>query len=158
MTTHLWIAFWSRGTGTMSTARWTDQRRWNPDLPPLPACARGVGTIERTYHPDRLQYPMGRTGLRGSGQFARISWDEALDTVAKEMLRVRATYGNAAILDGSRTGSQTSLRPDTVRVSAFHPSSLSFTHNRRQVAKDPDSAACGFRVFSASTARPCPGG
>src|SRR5271163_1855406 len=82
----------------------TDQRRWNPELPPLPACARGVGQIERTYHPDRLQYPMRRTGPRGSGQFERISWDEALDTVAREMLRVRATYGNAAILDGSRTG------------------------------------------------------
>ena len=87
----------------------TDQRRWNPDLPPLPACARGVGTIERTYHPDRLQYPMRRTGPRDSGRFERISWDEALDTVAREMLRVRATYGNAAILDGSRTGSQSML-------------------------------------------------
>ena len=78
-------------------------------MPPLPACARGVGQIERTYHPDRLQYPMRRVGPRGSGQFERISWDEALDTVAREMLRVRATYGNAAILDGSRTGSQSML-------------------------------------------------
>lgn len=87
----------------------TDQRRWNPDHPPLPACARGVGQIERTYHPDRLQYPMRRVGPRGSGAFARISWDEALDTVASEMLRVRDTYGNAAILDASRTGSQSML-------------------------------------------------
>ena len=46
----------------------TDQRRWNPGHPPLPACARGVGQIERTYHPDRLQYPMRRVGPRGSGQ------------------------------------------------------------------------------------------
>jgi len=87
----------------------TDQRRWNPELPPLTACARGVGQIERTYHPDRLQYPLRRTGPRGSGQFERISWDEALDTVAREMLRVRTTYGNAAILDASRTGSQSML-------------------------------------------------
>jgi anaerobic dimethyl sulfoxide reductase subunit A len=87
----------------------TDARRWNPDHPPLPACARGVGQVERTYHPDRLQYPMRRVGPRGSGQFERISWDEALDTVAREMLRVRETYGNAAILDASRTGSQSML-------------------------------------------------
>jgi anaerobic dimethyl sulfoxide reductase subunit A len=87
----------------------TDQRRWNPDHPPLPACARGVGQIERTYHPDRLKYPMRRTGPRGSGQYERITWDEALDTVAHEMLRIRETYGNAAILDASRTGSQSML-------------------------------------------------
>ena len=87
----------------------TDQRRWNPDHPPLPACARGVGQIERTYHPDRLQYPMRRTGPRGSGQFERISWDEALDTVAREMLRIRASHGSAAILDASRSGSLSML-------------------------------------------------
>ncbi len=87
----------------------TDARRWNPQHPPLPACARGVGQIERTYHPDRLQYPMRRTGPRGSGQFERITWDEALDSVAGEMLRVRNTYGNASILDASRTGSQSML-------------------------------------------------
>ena len=87
----------------------TDARRWNPDHPPLPACARGVGQIERTYHPDRLKYPMRRGGPRGSGQYERITWDEALDTVAQEMLRIRGTYGNAAILDASRTGSQSML-------------------------------------------------
>jgi anaerobic dimethyl sulfoxide reductase subunit A len=87
----------------------TDARRWNPEHPPLPACARGVGQIERTYHPDRLKYPLRRTGPRGAGQYERIGWDEALDTVAREMLRIRETYGNAAILDASRTGSQSML-------------------------------------------------
>ena len=83
----------------------TDPRRWQPELPPLHACARGVGQIERVYHPDRLQHPLRRKGPRGSGQFERISWDEALDEVARQMLRVRASYGNAAILDASRSGS-----------------------------------------------------
>lgn len=87
----------------------TDQRRWNPDHPPLPACARGVGQIERTYHPDRLQHPLHRVGPRGAGRFECICWDEALDRVAREMLRIRAAYGNAAILDASRTGSQSML-------------------------------------------------
>ena len=87
----------------------TDARRWNPDHPPLPACARGVGQIERTYHPDRLRYPMRRSGKRGAGEFTRISWDEALDTVAQELLRVRAAYGNAAMLDLSRSGSLSML-------------------------------------------------
>src|ERR1041385_1277997 len=87
----------------------TDPRKWQVDLPPLPACGRGVGQIERTYHPDRLQYPLRRTGPRGSGQYRRVSWDEALDEVAREMLRVRAAYGNAAILDLSRSGSLSKL-------------------------------------------------
>ncbi|MGZ0188703.1 MAG: molybdopterin-dependent oxidoreductase, partial [Alphaproteobacteria bacterium] len=87
----------------------TDPRPWNAEHPPLRACARGVGQMERTYHPDRLKHPMRRVGPRGSGQFERITWDEALDTVASEMLRVRETYGNAAILDGSRSGSTSML-------------------------------------------------
>jgi anaerobic dimethyl sulfoxide reductase subunit A len=87
----------------------TDTRKWNPDLPPLPACARGIGQVERTYHRDRLQYPMRRTGPRGSGQFERISWDEALDRVAGELVRVRTQNGNKAILDLSRSGSLSML-------------------------------------------------
>ena len=69
----------------------TDQRRWNPEHPPLPACARGVGQIEKVYHPDRVKYPMRRVGPRGSGEFERISWDEALDEIAAQLLRVRET-------------------------------------------------------------------
>ncbi|MGY8961668.1 MAG: molybdopterin-dependent oxidoreductase, partial [Alphaproteobacteria bacterium] len=87
----------------------TDARTWNSEHPPLPACARGVGQIERIYHPDRLKYPMRRVGPRGSGQFERISWDEALDEIVRQLLRVRETYGNAAILDGSRSGNTSML-------------------------------------------------
>ena len=87
----------------------TDPARWTPELPPLHACARGVGQIERVYHPDRLLYPMRRVGPRGSGQFERIAWDEALGTVAREMLRIRAAHGNAAFLDASRSGNLSML-------------------------------------------------
>lgn len=83
----------------------TDPRKWEPELPPLHACARGVGQIERVYHPERLKYPLRRSGPRGGGEFERISWDEALDEVSRQMHRVRSQYGNAAILDASRSGS-----------------------------------------------------
>ncbi|MBX3499366.1 MAG: molybdopterin-dependent oxidoreductase [Alphaproteobacteria bacterium] len=87
----------------------TDPARWRPELPPLHACARGVGQIERVYHPERLRHPMRRVGPRGSGRFERIAWDEALDTVAAEMLRIRAAHGNAAFLDASRSGNLSML-------------------------------------------------
>src|SRR5207244_8920180 len=87
----------------------TDPRRWTPEMPPLHACVRGFGQAERVNHPDRLRHPLRRTGPRGSGQFERISWDEALDEVARQLRRVRDTYGPAAILDCSRTGSLSAL-------------------------------------------------
>jgi len=87
----------------------TDPRKWTPEMPPLHACVRGFGQLERVNHPDRLRHPLRRIGPRGSGQFERITWDEALDEVARQMLRVRDTYGPAAILDCSRTGSLSML-------------------------------------------------
>src|SRR5438034_905456 len=83
----------------------TDPRRWTPELPPLHACVRGFGAAERVNHPDRLLHPLRRVGARSEGRFERISWDEALAEVARQMRRVRDTYGPAAILDWSRTGS-----------------------------------------------------
>ncbi|MBI4767063.1 MAG: molybdopterin-dependent oxidoreductase [Deltaproteobacteria bacterium] len=61
-------------------------------------CARGHAYRQRVYAPDRLLYPLKRSGIRGSGEFSRISWDEALETVAGQMKRIKTAYGNAAIL------------------------------------------------------------
>ncbi|MBI4286128.1 MAG: molybdopterin-dependent oxidoreductase [Chloroflexi bacterium] len=66
--------------------------------PQLRACQRGRAYRQRLYAPERLLYPLKRVGERGEGKFRRISWDEALDTVAGEIKRVRDTYGPASIL------------------------------------------------------------
>ncbi len=66
--------------------------------PQFRACLRGRAYRQRVYAPDRLKYPMKRIGARGEGKFERISWDEALGTVAKELTRVNESYGSAAIL------------------------------------------------------------
>ena len=64
----------------------------------LRACVRGRAYRQRVYAPDRLLYPQRRVGERGEGRFERISWDEALDAVAAQLLRVREQYGPEAIL------------------------------------------------------------
>lgn len=87
----------------------TDQRAWNDEAPPLRACARGFSMIDRIYADDRLKYPQRRVGPRGAGRFERCTWDEALDEVAAQLRRVRDTYGPAAILDISRSGSTSML-------------------------------------------------
>jgi anaerobic dimethyl sulfoxide reductase subunit A len=66
--------------------------------PQLRACLRCRAYRQRVYDPDRLQFPMRRTGERGEGLFERISWDEALDTIVSELNRVRSTYGPSAVL------------------------------------------------------------
>jgi anaerobic dimethyl sulfoxide reductase subunit A len=73
--------------------------------PQLRACIRGRAYRRRQYHPDRLKYPMKRTGERGEGKFERISWDEAFDLLASEIKRVRNKYGNSALLVPYGTGS-----------------------------------------------------
>ena len=66
--------------------------------PQYRACLKGRAYRQRVYAPDRLKYPMKRVGERGRGEFERISWDEALDTVASEINRVKKNYGPSAIL------------------------------------------------------------
>lgn len=67
--------------------------------PQLRACARGRAQRQRTYAPNRLQYPMKRVGERGEGKFERISWDEALDKIADEMKRIKENYGPGAFVN-----------------------------------------------------------
>ncbi|MBI2831937.1 MAG: molybdopterin-dependent oxidoreductase [Chloroflexi bacterium] len=73
------------------------------------ACAKGRAHRQWMHSSDRLKYPMKRTGERGEGKFARISWDEALDRVASEMERIKNTYGPSAILLQSRGGDLSQL-------------------------------------------------
>ncbi|SMB80212.1 Tat-targeted selenate reductase subunit YnfE [Pasteurella testudinis DSM 23072] len=61
------------------------------------ACLRGRSIRRRMNHPDRLNYPMKRVGKRGEGKFKRISWDEALDTIADNLKRIVKEYGNEAV-------------------------------------------------------------
>lgn len=60
-------------------------------------CAKVARYAERANHPDRLLTPLKRTGPKGSGQFAPISWDEALDLVADGLLAAERAHGAQSI-------------------------------------------------------------
>jgi anaerobic selenocysteine-containing dehydrogenase len=67
-------------------------------------CSKGIASLQLAYHPDRLSYPIRRVGPKGSGQWERISWDDALNVIAERMLYYRDRYGAESIVLGYGTG------------------------------------------------------
>jgi anaerobic selenocysteine-containing dehydrogenase len=60
-------------------------------------CAKVARYAERVHHPDRLKQPLRRNGAKGSGEFAPISWDDALDLVAERFIRAEQAHGPEAV-------------------------------------------------------------
>jgi len=71
----------------------------NPDHPLTQGrlCARGNAGTQLLYDPDRLKYPLIRTGKRGEGSFRRASWDDALDTWASRLKDLRDKHGPESV-------------------------------------------------------------
>lgn len=68
------------------------------------ACQRGRSMRRWINHPDRLQYPMKRVGKRGSGEYERISWDEAIDIICEKYQSILDEYGPEAVLIAPSSG------------------------------------------------------
>jgi anaerobic selenocysteine-containing dehydrogenase len=60
-------------------------------------CAKVARYAERIHHPDRLLHPLMRVGPKGSGRFARVAWDEALDIVAERFRDAERRHGPEAV-------------------------------------------------------------
>ena len=60
-------------------------------------CPKGLAGIELLYHPARLNYPLKRVGKKGDGKWQKISWDEALDSIAHKLSDIKHKYGPEAI-------------------------------------------------------------
>lgn len=82
----------------------TGSDEYGTDEMQVRSCVRGHSIRQRLYNPDRLKYPMKRVGPRGSGEFERISWEEAFDTVAEKLQGVLDEYGNEAVYINYATG------------------------------------------------------
>ncbi len=72
-----------------------DYPRINEELPDYNprGCQKGGCFVEYVYSPQRLKYPLIRTGARGEGKWRRASWDEALTLVANKLLDNIYQYG-----------------------------------------------------------------
>jgi anaerobic selenocysteine-containing dehydrogenase len=83
-------------------------------------CAKVNPYLDRVYSPDRLLHPLKRVGRKGEGKFARISWDEALDTIASRFREVITAHGPQAILPYSYAGNMGLLSYGSMDRRFFH--------------------------------------
>ena len=83
-------------------------------------CAKVARYLEREYHPQRLLFPLRRTGAKGEARFERISWDEAVDHVAARLADVAATEGAEAVLPYSYGGTLGFLQGGSMDRRFFH--------------------------------------
>jgi anaerobic selenocysteine-containing dehydrogenase len=82
-------------------------------------CTKVAHYLERTYAPDRLRYPMKRTGRKGRGEFRRVSWDEALDEIAAR-LKTLAAENPESILPCSYAGTMGMVQYSSMDRRFFH--------------------------------------
>jgi anaerobic selenocysteine-containing dehydrogenase len=93
----------------------------NPDHPATGGvlCAKVSKYAERTHHPERLVHPLKRVGPKGSGQFERVGWDEALTDIA-ERLQAISTDDPRAILPYSYAGTMGLVQGESIAARFFH--------------------------------------
>jgi anaerobic selenocysteine-containing dehydrogenase len=95
--------------------------RGDPDHPTTAGvlCTKVSRYAERTYHKDRILHPMKRVGRKGEGRFERISWDEALGTIASR-LREIAARNPQAIVPYSYAGTMGLVQGESMAGRFFH--------------------------------------
>ena len=82
-------------------------------------CAKVNKYTERTYHPERVLHPLKRVGPKGSGQFQRVSWDEALGEIAARLQSI-ASSAPEAILPYSYAGTMGLVQSEGMAARFFH--------------------------------------
>ena len=82
-------------------------------------CNKVAHYAERTHHPDRLLQPLRRVGPKGSGQFAPVGWDEALDDIAARLGAI-AARDPQAILPYSYAGTMGLVQGESMAGRFFH--------------------------------------
>jgi anaerobic selenocysteine-containing dehydrogenase len=88
-------------------------------------CTKVARYTERTYHPDRLLYPMRRIGKKGEGRFERIGWEEAIAAIAGRLAPIAADNPER-ILPYSYAGTMGLVQGESMSMRFFHKLGASF--------------------------------
>ena len=82
-------------------------------------CSKGISTLQRLYNPNRLLYPIKRTAPKGSKDpgWIRISWDEAIKTIAERLSAVKAKHGADRVM--FYCGDPKEPRPPVMRLARY---------------------------------------
>jgi anaerobic selenocysteine-containing dehydrogenase len=95
----------------------------DPNHPPTAGflCTKVTRYLERVYSPDRLLYPMRRTGPKGQGRFQRISWDEAISEICERFRQIASSgEGPEGILPYSYAGTMGVVNGESMDRRFFH--------------------------------------
>ncbi len=82
-------------------------------------CTKVSRYAERSYHPERVLYPLKRVGPKGAGQFERVSWDVALNDIASRLAAI-AQRAPEAILPYSYAGTMGLVQSESIAARFFH--------------------------------------
>src|SRR5690606_29733409 len=85
--------------------------RGNPEHPYSQGelCPKVNRFLDRVYAPDRILHPLRRTGPKGSGEFAPVSWAQALADIGARLSAIVAEHGGEAVLPYGSAGNQSLL-------------------------------------------------
>lgn len=61
-------------------------------------CVKGMSYIDYIYSPNRVKYPMMRTGKRGEGKFERISWEYAVEKIGEKLNAIKENSGPLSVM------------------------------------------------------------
>ncbi len=84
------------------------------------ACLKVNRYLERIEHPQRVLYPMKRTGPKGSGQFLRATWNEAMQDIGRNLQTIVEKHGGEAVLPYSFSGNMGVLSEASMDRRFFH--------------------------------------
>jgi anaerobic selenocysteine-containing dehydrogenase len=82
-------------------------------------CAKVARYAERTYHPERLLFPLKRCGPKGAGRFERVGWDEALADIGARLAAIAARQPEA-VVPYSYAGTMGLLQGESMAARFFH--------------------------------------